>query len=377
MKGVIGVIGSGAMGSGIAQVAAQAGHEVWLTDTNKEALERAETQLKSTFARLQEKGKMNEEEAAGILRRIHFTADLSALAPCTLVIEAIVENFSVKQQVFRELEPIVSDSCILGSNTSSLSITSIAGSCLHPHRVMGIHFFNPAPLMPLVEIIPGLQTSTALLEQVRALISSWQKVTVVCQDKPGFIVNRVARPFYGEALRILEEGVADVATIDAAMRAEGFKMGPFELMDLIGNDVNYAVTESVFHAFYFDPRYKPSITQKRLVEAGWLGRKTGKGFYPYGADVKPHQVNAHPSLLHSIANRIVAMLINEAYDALYLGVASAADLDLAMTKGVNYPKGLIEWGKELGMDRVRERMDQLYSIYQEDRYRPSRGIYMD
>jgi 3-hydroxybutyryl-CoA dehydrogenase len=201
---------------------------------------------------------------------------------------------------------------------------------------------------------------------------------VVARDTPGFIVNRVARPFYSEAIRIYEEGIADMATIDEAMRrVGGFKMGPFELMDLIGNDVNYAVTESVFTAFYYDPRYRPSITQKKQVEAGWLGRKSGRGYYNYSPGVEMPQPAANEHLQQSICQRIVTMLINEAYDALYLNIASAADLDLAMTKGVNYPKGLIAWGKEWGLEVCAERMQQLYQIYQEDRYRTTRGFFME
>ena len=229
--------------------------------------------------------------------------------------------------------------------------------------------------MPLVEIIPALQTRSGLADELRALTAGWKKVSVVCRDLPGFIVNRVARPYYSEALRILDEGAADMAAIDEAMRRIGFRMGPFELMDLIGHDVNYTVTETVFRSFYFDPRYRPSITQKRLVEAGWLGRKSGRGFYSYTKDTERAAPSMDEELLRSIANRILTMLINEAYDALYLGVASREDLDLAMIKGVNYPKGLISWGIEIGLNTIRERMDALYQKYREDRYRTSPGLY--
>ncbi len=374
MKGMIGIIGSGAMGTGIAQVAAQAGHEVCITDSNPKALERSATSLESTLNKLAERGKLRTEEAADILGRIGFSADLSKLSGCELIIEAIVEDLSVKQELFIELEKHVDPGAVLATNTSSLSITAIAGACAHPERVIGIHFFNPAPLMPLVEIIPGLATRSDLVTKISLLVSSWKKEPVQCRDLPGFIVNRIARPYYGEALRILEEGIADVPTIDAAMRTQGFRMGPFELMDLIGNDINYAVTESVFRAFYFDPRYKPSLTQKRMVEARWLGRKSGKGYYDHTSG-QPVPAGKDDSVLREqVSQRIITMLINEAYDALYLQVATAEDIDRAMTLGVNYPKGLIAWGKEWGIDIARGRMESLYERYREDRYRPSPGL---
>jgi 3-hydroxybutyryl-CoA dehydrogenase len=370
----IGVIGSGAMGSGIAQVTAQAGHDVVVVDTQQAALKRAQSSLQSTFAKLTEKGKITSEEAQATLQRISFSEEVETLASSDLVIEAIVENVDVKKSVFQTVETIVSDSCILATNTSSLSVTAIAAACSKPERFIGIHFFNPAPLMPLVEIIPALQTHETLPSTCVELLRAWGKVPVVCKDTPGFIVNRVARPYYSEALRIHDEGIADKATIDQAMRDLGFRMGPFELMDMIGHDVNYTVTESVFTAMYFDPRFKPSITQKKLVEAGWLGRKSGRGFYNYTEGAAQPTPSEDMALRKTIGNRILAMLINEAYDSLYLGVASAADLDLAMTKGVNYPKGLIAWGKEIGLTHVHHQLLQLQERYGEDRYRVSAGL---
>jgi 3-hydroxybutyryl-CoA dehydrogenase len=203
---------------------------------------------------------------------------------------------------------------------------------------------------------------------------AWGKVPVVCKDTPGFIVNRVARPYYSEALRIHDEGLADMATIDQAMRNLGFRMGPFELMDMIGHDVNYTVTESVFTAMYFDPRYRPSITQKKLVEAGWLGKKSGRGFYNYAEGSIQPTPSSDSALLTRTGQRILAMLINEAYDTVYYGIASSESVDLAMTKGVNYPKGLIDWGKEIGLPAVREQLTLLQSMYGEDRYRVSAGL---
>ena len=370
----IGVIGSGAMGSGIAQVVAQAGYEVVVYDQQKAALERAENGLRSTLSKLVDKGKISAEDSAGILGRIAFRESLEALAPSDLVIEAIVENIEVKKSVFQVLEALVSDSCILATNTSSLSVTAIAASCANPGRFIGIHFFNPAPLMPLVEIIPALQTDATLAEKCVNLMRAWGKVPVVCKDTPGFIVNRVARPYYSEALRIYDEGIADMATIDQAMRDQGFRMGPFELMDMIGHDVNYTVTESVFTAMYFDPRFRPSITQKKLVEASWLGKKSGRGFYNYAEGSTSPAPSDDANLKKLISDRILAMLINEAYDSAYLGVATPEDIDLAMTKGVNYPKGLIAWGKEIGLPAVREQLTLLQSKYGEDRYRVSAGL---
>lgn len=367
----ISIIGSGAMGSGIAQVLAQSGHEVLLTDTRQEALDKAKSGLQSTMTKLVEKAKLTQENADAILQRISFDTQVSAMSGSALIIEAIVENIEIKKKVFAEVEEVVDANCILASNTSSLSITSIASACKRPERVLGIHFFNPAPLMPLVEIIPALQTSKEITDQVYGWVKSWGKVPVICKDTPGFIVNRVARPFYGEAIRIYEEGFADFSTIDQSMRDLGFKMGPFELMDMIGNDVNFAVTESVFAAFFYDPRFKPSLTQKKLNEAGWLGRKTGRGYYSYAdqATIPAPQDNA--TLKQRIGMRILVMLINEAYDTFYLRIASAEDIDLAMTKGVNYPKGLIAWGKELGLKSCVDLLDELYHEYGEDRYRCS------
>lgn len=368
----IGILGSGSMGSGIAQVAATAGHEVILFDKNKDALTRASENLQKILNRLVEKGRMDDATAKAIFGRIYLVDNMSAYAECGMIIEAIIENLDVKKSVFQQMESIVSDDCILASNTSSLSIASIAAACEKSERVIGIHFFNPAPLMKLVEIIPAVQTSNGVLEKAQKLIDSWGKLTVIAKDTPGFIVNRVARPFYAEALRILEEGLADVPTIDWAMtEIAGFRMGPFTLMDYIGNDVNYTVTETVFTAFYFDPRYKPAFTQKRLSEAGYLGRKSGRGFYNYSDNAKNPEPTKNEKLGKSIVARIITMLINEAADAVFWQIASKKDIDLAMTKGVNYPKGLLQWADEIGIAKCVKRMDKLYKIYGEDRYRCS------
>lgn len=368
----IGVIGAGTMGSGIAQVAAQSGHQVWLFDTNAEALEKSTAALHKIMARLVEKGKLDQATADAIVERVHVSSDYKDFAECGLVIEAIVENLEVKKKVFAALEQQVGEACVLATNTSSLSVASIAAACEHPERVIGVHFFNPAPLMPLVEIVPAVQTSEEVLSNTKSLIDSWKKVTVVAKDTPGFIVNRVARPFYGEAIRIYEEGITDMATIDWAMKEiGGFRMGPFELMDYIGNDVNYTVTETVWSAFYYDPRYRPSFTQKRMMEAGYLGRKTGRGYYRYGDGATNPEPDKNEVVGEAIVWRILIMLINEAADALHLNIASREDIDLAMTKGVNYPKGLLKWADEKGVPQVLEGLDKLYTAYHEERYRAS------
>lgn len=374
---VVGIIGSGAMGSGIAQVAATAGHQTIVYDNNRSASEQAKTNLTSVLSMLAEKGKISLDMSKNIFSRVEFSSSLSDFSSCRLVIEAIVENLEVKQKVFSDLEKIVSADCILASNTSSLSITSIASSCEKPERVLGIHFFNPAPLMPLVEIIPGVSTRKELALEIKSLISSWGKIPVLAKDTPGFIVNRVARPFYGESIRIYEEGIADFAIIDRAMKElGGFKMGPFELMDLIGNDVNYAVTQTVWKQFFHDPKYKPSLTQKRLVEAKHFGRKSGRGYYNYGAQPQPSPSGRENALKaedlgRAVFERVLAMLINEAADALYYNVATKEDIDLAMTKGVNYPKGLLKWADEIGIENCLTVMEKLHAEYGEDRYRPS------
>jgi 3-hydroxybutyryl-CoA dehydrogenase len=368
----IGIIGAGAMGSGIAQVAATAGHSVVLLDTNTAMLEKSTKALEKVMARLVEKSKISAEESSNIRARIDYTSEIKKFDGCDMIIEAIIENLDIKKQIFSELERLVSIDCIIASNTSSLSISSIASACEHPERVLGIHFFNPAPLMPLVEIIPAIQTDPKILSEARNLIDSWKKITVLAKDTPGFIVNRVARPFYGESLRILEEGVADIATIDWAITTlGGFKMGPFKLMDFIGNDINYAVTESVFKSFFYDPRYKPAFTQKRLAEAGYYGKKSGRGYYDYSENASIPEPKIDKDLGQRIVNRVLVMLINEAADAVFWKVASIEDIDLAMTKGVNYPAGLLKWADKIGIENCVVLMDQLHEEYLEDRYRCS------
>ena len=368
----IGIIGAGSMGAGIAQVAASADCHVKIYDQSKEVCEKALIKLDKILKRLIEKGKIDDIKKQSIQDNISIISDIEDLKDSDLIIEAIIEDEKIKKNIFSNLSSLVSDECVIATNTSSLSITSLASSCNIPERFIGVHFFNPAPLMPLVEIIPALQTDQKLVDKVYDLISGWGKSPVIAKDTPGFIVNRIARPFYGEALRLYEEGIADFKTIDNSMKQfGGFKMGPFELMDFIGNDVNYAVTSTVFKAFYYDPRYKPSFTQKQYAEAKWLGRKTNKGYYDYSLDSQKEEIEIDSVLGNEIFNRILVMLINEAVDALYMGVASEEDIEIAMTKGVNYPMGLIEWGREKSFSWCVKMLDGYYEKYHEDRYRCS------
>lgn len=370
----IGIIGSGTMGIGIAQVASTAGCEVFLFDANSVQTEKSLQNLKSTLNKLVDKQKISKEKSDEIFGKIKPCTDLNEFRDCYLVIEAIIENKEIKNEVFKKLEETVSETCIIGSNTSSISITSLSSELKNPERFIGIHFFNPAPLMPLVEVIPGLLTEKNLARKIYALMEEWGKIPVIAKDVPGFIVNRIARPFYGEALRIVEENIATPEQVDDAMRTLGnFKMGPFELMDLIGIDVNFSVTKTVYADYFYDPKYKPSLLQQRMSEAKLLGRKTGKGFYDYAEQKNQDskQIEKDDELYQNIFNRIISMLINEAVEAKRLGIANDEELELAMQKGVNYPKGLLQWGFDLSYDKVSATLQNLYEEYQEERYRQS------
>ncbi|MCX5509939.1 3-hydroxyacyl-CoA dehydrogenase PaaH [Pseudomonas sp. BJa3] len=482
---LVAVIGAGAMGAGIAQVAAQAGHPVRLYDTRPGAAEQAIEGIDHLLGRQVEKGKLAPDSRSVIRDRLQPVDTLDALADAHLVIEAIVEQLPVKQDLLRRLEGLCATDCILASNTSSLSITSLAAGLKHPERVIGMHFFNPAPLMALVEVVSGLATAPSLAATLYDTARAWGKQPVHARSTPGFIVNRVARPFYAESLRLLQEGAADCATLDALLRdAGGFRMGAFELTDLIGHDVNYAVTCSVFEAFYGDFRFQPSLVQKELVDAGRLGRKTGQGFYSYtegterpepatltsqtsvkrctvegdlgalqplverlrangvgvteragtgllrvgdatlalsdgrlasqraredglrnlvlldlaldyasaprlaishGAECSAVALDQAVALLARaglsacpvadlpglVVLRTVAMLANEAADAVLQGVATPGDIDLAMRAGVNYPRGPLAWADQLGIGYTLNVLDNLQRSYGEERYRPS------
>jgi 3-hydroxybutyryl-CoA dehydrogenase len=373
----VGVVGAGAMGTGIAQVAAAAGDSVVLADSTPHATEKARESIVKALDREVDKQRLSRADADALLSRIEFQEDAlhggaGVYRDCDLVVEAVVERIDVKQSLFKALDEAVAANAILATNTSSLSVAAIGASCSTPARVVGMHFFNPAPIMPLVEVVPWLASDRDVVQRTYDTARRWKKHPVVASDTPGFIVNRVARPFYGEALRLNDEGVADCATIDWAMKElGGFRMGPFELMDFIGNDVNYAVTRTVFESLFNDPRYKPSLTQQRLVDAGFLGRKSGRGYYDYRDGATRPDPHKDPDLGVLIFERILAMLINEAADAVLMRVASPEDIDLAMTKGVNYPKGLLAWANELGLARVLGWLERLHAEYGEDRYRPS------
>ena len=482
----IGVIGAGAMGAGIAQVAASAGHVVYLHDQNSNAITTGINNINTGLKKQVKRGKMTEEDRLALIDRIRPTTNINDLANTGLIVEAIIESLEIKQSLFAKLEEICSSSTILATNTSSLSITSIAAKLTTPKRFVGMHFFNPAPILKLVEVVTGLATDQRVAQTIYNTAKKWGKSPVYTKSSPGFIVNRVARPFYAEGLRVLEEGGASVSTLDTIMReTANFRMGPFELMDLIGHDVNYAVTCSVFNAYYQDPRFKPSLYQQELVNAGFLGCKSGKGFYDYNNDEKPsyseESIQAIPKnvlvdgdlgvaspLIDLIKNsqlsskinadstesklvvdavtivltnglsasevarksnqenlivfdlafdylssnrivlakaeqasdlalntaigffqalgkkvtvindipgllvmRTVCMLANEAADAVNQNVASAVDVDIAMCKGVNYPKGPLLWAGELGVDTVFTVLTNLQESYGEDRYRPS------
>jgi 3-hydroxybutyryl-CoA dehydrogenase len=433
------------MGAGIAQLAVQAGHTVAVYDAVDGAAARAVEGIGKRLDSLAAKGRIPAEEAQAAKDRLSPIEALDALQDAVLVVEAVIEDLGVKQKLFAHLQDIVGGDCLLATNTSSLSISAIAGGLREPDRLVGMHFFNPAPLMPLVEIVDGLATAPELSAAVAGVAESWGKTTVHCRSTPGFIVNRVARPFYAEALRAYEEQVADFATIDAVMRESGgFKMGPFELMDMIGLDVNLAVSTSVWETTGYDPRYTPAWTQKEYVAAKRLGRKSGRGFYEYGEGVeKPApnyeaerelELSRRPRLHRSdgktatsygdgrilidlaldadgmptvalapahdtpntvldtviaslqrlgkkvvvledvpgmVVTRTVARLVNEAVDALYRGDAEEEDIDTAMRLGVNYPRGPLEWGADLGFAYICGVLDNLEDVYRDGRYRAS------
>ncbi|MEO8723067.1 MAG: 3-hydroxyacyl-CoA dehydrogenase [Sphingobium sp.] len=461
---IVGVVGAGTMGAGIAQTAAAAGHTVFLIDAREGAAHEACVRTAAQLRQMAAKGRMTATDAESIATRIVPCTSLVQLAPAQLVIEAIVEDLEVKQALFAELETIVAPSALLTSNTSSISITAIGAALERPGRFAGLHFFNPAPVMKLVEVVSGLASAPETIERLLATAQAWGKVTVRARSTPGFIVNRVARPYYAEALRLYEEQVADPATIDAILtQSGGFRMGPFALMDLIGHDVNYAVSRSVFDAYYCDPRFRPSLVQLELVQAGWLGRKTGRGFYDYApgafppeaasrhapAGSQPFEANVldgesildgvlvavtdgrtaderariaqqpvilldlvfdrasasricfstsqgvPPAVLSRflatlenggkaathlsdwpglVAMRTVAMLANEAYEAVLHGVSDEAGVDAAMRFGVNYPLGPIEWAQTIGLERIAAVIDAIFRITHDPRYRVSLGL---
>ncbi len=382
--GPVGVVGAGAMGAGIAQVAALAGHEVLLHDVD---LHRAEQARVAVLARLREgaaRGRLTAEAAAAAGDRLHVAPAITDLPECELVVEAVAEDLEAKRAVFAALAHHQAPTTLLATNTSSLDIDALAEAVSDPERVVGLHFFNPAPVMRLVEVVHGRVSSSTYVDFAVDLVRRWGKTPVRCRSTPGFIVNRVARPFYGEAQRMVEEGLAEPDAVDAALRAAGFPMGPFALTDLIGQDVNLAVGTSVWEQTGRDPRYAPTDLQRRLVADGRLGRKTGRGIYAYAADgSRTDEAGTEPSAPDGMVGgpvrtdpvaRTLAMLVNEAEDLVSRGDATAADVDTAMRLGTGYPKGPIAWGHELGHDRVRAVLAELDAAYPGGRYRLSPAL---
>lgn len=357
----IAVVGAGTMGAGIAESAALARMSVVMLDVEEEALERGRQTIERDLERRVKKGRISEDEGRDVLGRVSSTASVGDLSGAPLVVEAVVEDMGVKKKVFGDLEGVVGEDAVLATNTSSLSVTGIAAATESPGRVVGMHFFNPVPAMRLVEVVAGLSTEPSALSRAEEVSERLGKTPVRVSDTPGFIVNRVARPFYLEALRIVESG-GEPGRVDAEIRKEGFRMGPLELADLIGHDVNLSVSESLFERYYYQPRFRPSHLQRSMVEAGTLGRKTGRGFYEYASEAGAKDTDEE-RLPEEMALRVISCVVNEAFLTLSEGVATAEDIDRAMKLGANHPKGPFEWVDEIGADRILATLDSLRVAY--------------
>jgi len=356
----IAVVGAGTMGAGIAESAVLAGMSVAVLDVREEALERGRQSIERDLARRVKKGSISEGEREDALGRLRTTTSVANLSGASLVVEAVIEDMSVKQKVFRDLEGVVGEQTVLATNTSSLSVAGIAAATGSPERVVGMHFFNPVPAMRLVEVVAAPSTETYALSRAEEVCERLGKTPVRVSDTPGFIVNRVARPFYLEALRIVESG-GDPGRVDAMVREAGFRMGPLELADLIGHNVNLSVSESLFERYYYPPRFRPSYVQRSMVEAGDLGRKSGQGFYDYAGDGGARHSGKEPS--EDVALRVISCIVNEAFLALSEGVATVEDIDRAMKLGANYPRGPFEWTDEIGPDRILHTLDTLRATH--------------
>jgi len=356
----IAVVGAGTMGAGIAESAALTGLSVVMVDVREEALDRGRVTIEKDLERRVKRGRMSEEERRVVRGRVSATTGLEACADAAVVVEAVVEDVEVKRKVFGDLEGIVSGEAVLATNTSSLSVAGIAAGTEHPERVVGMHFFNPVLAMRLVEVVAGPSTDPSAVRRVEEVAERLGKTPIRVSDTPGFVVNRVARPFYLEALRLVEAGEKP-EKIDASVRDVGFRMGPLELADLIGHDVNLAVSESLFERYYYQPRFRPSHLQRSMVEGGLLGRKSGRGFYDYGEEGKVGEGAVEPQ--EDITLRISSCIVNEAFLALSEGVATAEDIDQAMKLGANYPRGPFEWAEEIGAHSIVRTLDSLRATH--------------
>jgi 3-hydroxybutyryl-CoA dehydrogenase len=377
---VIGVLGAGTMGNGIAQLAARSGARTLLYDPFAQALQRGVESARRGLAKEADKGRLTDEQAGLAAESLQPVDDIAALADCELVIEAAPERLELKHEMYGRLSEIVGERCVLATNTSSLLVTAIATGATYPERVVGMHFFNPAPLMRLLEVVAGVESSAQALALAQATGEAMGKTVIVAKDGPGFIVNRCNRPFGLEALRLLQERVADIETIDRTMRVEGgFRMGPFELMDLVGVDTGLEISKSFYEQSFYEPRWRPSPITARYVAAGLHGRKTGRGYYDYSRDpYRPPDpdppaggatnTNVQPAA-GGVLERIICQVINECAFALGEGVGSAQDIDTGMVLGLNYPRGPLAWADEIGLDQVLGVLDGLYEEYREERYR--------
>jgi 3-hydroxybutyryl-CoA dehydrogenase len=364
----IAVVGAGTMGAGIAQSAALAGMSAVMVDVREDALARGKQTIERDLERRVKRGRLSDDESREVLGRISTTTSLEACAGASVVVEAVVEDMEVKKKVFADLEGVVGSETVLATNTSSLSVAGIAAATERPDRVVGMHFFNPVPAMRLVEVVTGPSTDPSVVVRAEEAVERLGKTPIRVSDTPGFIVNRVARPFYLEAFRLVEAG-GEPEQVDAAIRGAGFRMGPLQLADLIGHDVNLAVSESLFERYYYQPRFRPSYLQRSMVEAGLLGRKSGRGFYDYGVEEQgqtgEREEPSEEVASEGVALRVISCIVNEAFLALSEGVATAEDIDEAMKLGANYPKGPFEWAEEIGAPSILQTLDSLRASHGE------------